>query len=559
MRHPRLVLLAILFLTVPSGLAGCNRFTKECADTEVYGTLQERRRVVPDVVGHMDVDVADRVAEARRTKRSWRLTLEDALKLAAASSRSYLRQREETYLAALDLTGVRHEYDSIFGAAFGLEGRATNDEVTPQGSVAGSASRQFENGASVVLDLASGFFASLLSGDPFDFARSVLSADVRIPLARGKGWVAREPLTQAERDVLYALRTYARFQQQFTVDISSDYYRLLETRDSWHNAELTQQSLARLLSQQEANLEAGRVPNFEVDQTRQRLLEADSSVLDARTRFEGSLDGFKLTLGIPVDVEVELPEENLVALREEGPRPVPVEEETAVRVALERRLDLRNVVDAEEDALRQTLVAKDALGPQVDLVLNQATTRNVGVRGAFDHLDLDLLVGLELDLPVERTAERNAFRASLIQAMRARRQREALEDQVTFDVREAERQLERARQSYEIEAQAVKLAEARVDSTDQLLEAGRATTRDRLDAETALVTARNALTRALVDHAIARLVLLSDVGVLQVGSDGLWVEPLRRPNASATPNVPEKAPEGGAAAAMNGAEAPDRG
>jgi len=53
---------------------------------------------------------------------------------------------------------------------------------------------------------------------------------------------------------------------------------------------------------------------------------------------------------------------------------------------------------------------------------------------------------------------------------------------------------------------------------------GRADTRDVLEAEDALLGARNSVTEALVDHTIAKLEFWRDTGVLEVNEDGLWEE-----------------------------------
>ena len=104
--------------------------------------------------------------------------------------------------------------------------------------------------------------------------------------------------------------------------------------------------------------------------------------------------------------------------------------------------------------------------------------------------EVEGLLGLDIDLPLERTAERNAFRAAVIQAARARRQRQAREDGVVLQVRQSYRRLDRARRSYDIQAEGARLADRRVESTNELLEAGRANTRDRLEAEDDRVLAR---------------------------------------------------------------------
>ena len=525
-RRSAAAVLSPVVLLLP--LLACSRFTKEGADAEVYGILDEDRRNVPEMVGRLDVDAADRLAESARRCTAHRLTLDDALALAASTSRDYLRERENVYLAALSLTGARNQFNPLFGAgvngALDGEGGSAGDGVTASGGADANVSKAFQTGGSMVLAIATDFLENLTSGNPFKLAQTLLSADVILPLARGSGWVARENLIQSERNTLYSMRDFARFQQEFTVDITSSYYRILQLRNTWKNEETAYESLLRLLERQEAlgATGAGRIPDFEVDQTRQDLLRADERRLLARIAYYSALDDFKLQLGIPIRVALDLPDTDLQRLYDQGPVRPPFGQRAAVAIALDKRLDVANARDQEVDAWRKVLVAENALGPDVDLELG-AALRTASTK-PLDLTDpqVEGLLGLNIDLPLERTAERNAYRAALIQAARARRQRQAREDGVVLEVRESYRRLDRAERSYEIQAEGVVLAERRVESTNLLLEAGKASTRDRLEAEDARVRARNAAVLALVDHAIARLELERNVGTLRVGADALW-------------------------------------
>jgi hypothetical protein len=84
-----------------------------------------------------------------------------------------------------------------------------------------------------------------------------------------------------------------------------------------------------------------------------------------------------------------------------------------------------------------------------------------------------------------------------------------------LEIRQAWRTLAAARKSYELQQEGLRLATRRVDSADLNLQAGKATTRDLLEAEQARVEARNALTAALVAFAVARLELERDAGILR--------------------------------------------
>ena len=131
---------------------------------------------------------------------------------------------------------------------------------------------------------------------------------------------------------------------------------------------------------------------------------------------------------------------------------------------------------------------------------------------------------LGIDLPFERTAERNSYRNTLIAYERTVRDLQEAEDNVKFDVRNVLRSLLEARETIRIQAEAVRVAQRRVDSTDLFLQAGRAEIRDLLEAQNSLNSAQDALTSAVVNYRIGELRLQRDLGVLEVQNNGLWVE-----------------------------------
>jgi outer membrane protein TolC len=133
-------------------------------------------------------------------------------------------------------------------------------------------------------------------------------------------------------------------------------------------------------------------------------------------------------------------------------------------------------------------------------------------------------LSLRLNLPWERTAERNAFRNSLIDLQQSVRAVQELEDSVKLDIRNALRTLQQARESYAIQTIAVMLARRRVESTNLFLQAGRAEVRDVLEAQESLINAQNSLTAALVSYRVAELEIQRDMGLLTVDQKGLWNE-----------------------------------
>jgi outer membrane protein TolC len=194
-------------------------------------------------------------------------------------------------------------------------------------------------------------------------------------------------------------------------------------------------------------------------------------------------------------------------------------------------LDLRVRAGRVDDAQRAVYVAADALKAEFTLLAKgEAGERRTSAADAGES-DARLRLGdgsysalIDLDLPVERAAERNAYRMKLIELEQAVRNLQELEDRIKSEVRERLRSLVQAKETVRIQRQAVALAERRVRSTDMLLQAGRAQVRDVLESQEALLNAQNALTAAMVTYRIAELSLQRDLGVLEIDEAGLWRE-----------------------------------
>jgi outer membrane protein TolC len=126
-----------------------------------------------------------------------------------------------------------------------------------------------------------------------------------------------------------------------------------------------------------------------------------------------------------------------------------------------------------------------------------------------------------LDLPLDRMEERNTFRAAIIAAEVSRRSVENSEDTIRSSLRDDLRQTKSTLESWRIQQSAVELAARRIESTDLKLQAGRALTRDLLDAQQSLLDAKNAASVALVAYTLSRLSLFRDLELLLVDENGI--------------------------------------
>lgn len=509
------------------------------------------------------------------------LSLEKALELAVHHNREYQTRKEALYLEALALTLDRHQYTPIFAAGgsasynrstvdrdtYSVEARAAQAapailrelstvtgapgdflnryativeeaatlagvnqpdvEIVDERSVSGQTGigvdYLMKSGATIAVDLTSNFLR-FLTGDPRVATSSALIATVRQPLLRGAGSkVAAERLTQAERDVLYALRDYTRFRKEFTVDIVNDYFGVLLAREVLENNYQSYLAFRRGAERDRALVAEGRREKSALGRIQQAELDAENGWTNSVRRYKQALDAFKIRLGLPTDLAVVLDQNELERMKEEGIRAWVIPAEEAVEVALATRLDLYNTRDSVEDAARGVEVAANALKPDLDLLATADVDSVDGDR--FQELDFRRArwsIGLDAALPLNRKAERNAYRAALIALERSERELELAIDTVKLQVRDDWRTLQQAEQTYEIRLIGVEINENRVAEQQLLAELGRGEALDLVDAQNDLTRARNDLAEAVVNHMVARLQFWLDMGILYIKKDGQW-------------------------------------
>ncbi|MBN1443283.1 MAG: TolC family protein [Planctomycetes bacterium] len=452
------------------------------------------------------------------------LRLEDALRLAFANNRDYQSNREAVYSSALSLTLARWDFAPRF---FGVIGGSYDRNAS--GELSGGVNSNFgfnlalADGARLSINILNNLF-QYFTGNRREVARTIIQGAVTQPLLRGFGRdIVQEPLIQAERNLVYQIRSFRRFRQTFAVRVTSEYYRLLQERDRVANEYNNWKSLVQNRDRAEWNAMAGRLAQLEVDQARQQELQAQDRYVAAVQRYEAVLDDFKITLGIAIGEAFAPDPRELLTLVETGVDPIDIPLPTAIETAFAMRVDLASSRDRVEDSARRIEVQADALRMQLDINADAGLASGEGGEQKplrFNADNVEYGVGFTLDLPLDRKRERNSYVAAVIAHEREKRDNSLFEDSIRLTVRDAYRTLQREFISYPIQKRSVELAEVRVASTSELRDAGRATTRDVLESQSSLIDAQNALTGSLINYTVARLELLRDMGVLDCGDDG---------------------------------------
>ncbi len=253
------------------------------------------------------------------------LDKETAVRLALKHSPSYQTAEEELYKSALSVSTQRYFFDakfyggnSLFYTADGTPSTTLEDTTTL------SMTKNFASGADILVGLANTLTWQFSGQDSFS-SQSVLNFAFLQPLLRGGGRaVALENLTQAERNFLASVRQMAYFQQGFYVSTvtgtggvtgpggagsagGGGYYALLSEQVRINNQMQQIASLEDTLNRTTQMFVAGRLQKkVDVIRTRIQLLSSQNDLLQQKGNYEGAIEAYLQSLGLPPDLKVRV-------------------------------------------------------------------------------------------------------------------------------------------------------------------------------------------------------------------------------------------------------------
>lgn len=522
-------------------LAGCTASSyRRSADKEAYGIIQHSERKVLGHTNAFTIDtpyssrkpqeispeelIEDRLQTNRRV-----LTIEEAIELAFTSSRDYQKAKETLFTTALRLSSTRYVVggkvvpSSVTTASTAREsdGQVSSEVTTETGL---TISKLFKSGGRLTVDMLNSVML-YYSGRP-EVSFSKASGTLVQPLLRGFGRnsLEVEALTQAERDLVYAVRDFSLYQDQFVLDTVNAYIRLVAQKDTIRNRYTNYLGRVQSTKRLEARAK-DRERLSDVDQARQAELTAKNNYVDAVSRYQTSLDQFKVTLGLPLGDKLFLDDAALDKVEQSGLVSALFDPNVAFRLAVTKQKQILNYIDQFEDSKRKARIAADQLKPRLNLT--GAAELQSEPPADYTNFDPDKVragVGLQLDLPLDRVPRRNAYRTAMVNFESDLRTFTGRLDGLKNNIEGGLRTLEQRRQNFEIEKNALILADRRVASTTLLLEAGRAEVRDLVDAQDAQISSQNSVTAAMVDYQQTRLQLMLDIGALNTDLPQFWLK-----------------------------------
>jgi len=246
-----------------------------------------------------------------------KLDADRAVEIALNNSREYQTVLEGVYLSALSLTLNRFEFDlHWFGrnattfTHFGSSSSPIESNTLTSDSDLGF-TRTLAAGGQLLVDFANNIVLEYNGVDKSQ-VRSTLAINFIQPLLRHAGRAVRmEALTQAERDVLYVVRGFARFRKQFWSDIAvqqGGYLDILLLVQTIRNNKSNLKEQERNNNLYTELFRGGRASVVETDQVFQNYQSSRLSVIDSESSLETALDRYKLRLGLPPRIPVELDE-----------------------------------------------------------------------------------------------------------------------------------------------------------------------------------------------------------------------------------------------------------
>lgn len=258
--------------------------------------------------------------------QSPRLTLEDIIDLTRLNQREYQSQKESLYLGALALDQQRFQQQLKLSAggnrssanfSHSRSSGDTNSGMTIPSQLGvdkmlvtgADLAARFANQVLITFNGTQGLSADVSSSLLFDFSQSLLQRDVQL-----------ESLTQAERNIVYTARSFTRYRKNMFASQTQTYYSLVQ---QFRRIEIQTQNyfnLIRNFNQREAEYRTlGSSSRTDVDQIEQQVLNGQSNLISACNGLERALDALKLSIGLPIEqqINLDLTELRLLTARDE--------------------------------------------------------------------------------------------------------------------------------------------------------------------------------------------------------------------------------------------------
>lgn len=439
------------------------------------------------------------------------LSIKDAIKLAVEKN---LDVKAELYNPAMAEADIRRNlgiYDTLLNALTNYNNSTT---LPPNSFITGTTinrqqSLQFNTGASQLVQ--SGGTVGLAFNNTWNdsnanptriipnYYQSNLTLSFNQPLLKNFGKEATELNINAARFAKEG--TLDRFKTKLSdtvAQVRNECFKLYSLRE---DLEVKKTSLAlarKILLDTQGQVKAGVLPAMEILNAEFGVATREKDIIDAERAVKDEMDVLRVLL--------QLDKGNDIFITDQPTRQnyTVVEEEALARALADRPELLSQRATIKTNDLRAR-VARNRTLPDL------ALTSNVALTGLDRYYNRDLErigsgdfpvwgIGLQLTYPLGNQTAKNDYIKSKLVLEQTQTQLQSMESSISNEVKTAIRALQSSYKQLEVTDRGRAFAEARLDAFIKKNKVGLATTKDVLDVENNLVTAKGDQIKALTDY-----------------------------------------------------------
>jgi outer membrane protein len=341
--------------------------------------------------------------------------------------------------------------------------------------------------------------SSLERGFLNDYWQSELSLNFTQPLLKNFGREATElNISVAKFNKQGSWEQFKAKLIDVIAQVRNQYFLLYSLRE---NLEVKKTSLAlaeRILRDTQAQVKAGVLPAMEILSAEFGVATMQKSLIDAERALKDQQDALAVLLQLPVGEDI-IPTDNPYRERYE------VDESAEIKKALAQRPELKQLqVNLKSNEL-QSRVARNQTLPDLSFVANGGLTGlGISYNKTLEKLGSGYYpvwgVGLQFSYPIGNRAAENDYIRSKLLVEQNKVQIKSLEDTIVNDVRNSIRALQSGYIQLDVTARGSAYAEERLQSFIKRNKVGLATTKDVLDVQNDMVTAKGNQIQAVADY-----------------------------------------------------------
>jgi len=437
------------------------------------------------------------------------LTLAEAVRSAVEKNLDVKAELYNPAMAQADIRKNEGIYDTILGlntdfnysvtvpASTFLSGSVTNRQKTF--SIDPGVSQLLPIGGTLGLTFNNTFNNNNSTISLNNYWKSDLTLSLTQPLLKNFG---REP---TELAIMVARNSKGESLERFRTMLSdtvarvrTEYFKLYSLREDLEVRKTSLLLARKILDDTKARVKAGVLPAMEILNAEFGVASREKDLIDAEKAVRDQYDVLRVLLQLPRREEIvpaDLPTKD----------PLSVNEEEMIKRSLDNRPEIREQRTALRSRELEMRVAHNRTLPDLNLSASAALTgldrhysRDLEKVGSTDYPVWG--VGLQFAYPLGNNAAENEYIKSRLRLEQAKTQVRSLEANVESDVKAAIRGVESGYKQIDVTERGRAFAEERLRSFIKKNEVGLATTKDVLDVENDLATAKSNQIKALVGY-----------------------------------------------------------